>query len=120
MAGYWEVMNKLLSIFKSSFKAKRLWSQAGFIRLTKKSLVMGLIALTVFTGSGLYFLMKPKPAFAAWYYDNRAYRQTTFGQQKIRFSADFLTEYNADALRLDLSVNTLSQNIVDVKYVVLF
>ncbi len=37
--------------------------------------------------------------------------------QKIRLSADFLTEYNVDALNSDLSTNTISQykdNVKDV------
>ncbi len=49
--------------------------QSGFIRITKKSLIMGLIALLIFTGSGLYLLMKAKSAQASWYDDNWAYRK---------------------------------------------
>lgn len=38
-------------------------------------------------------------------------------QQKTRLSTSFLTEYNTDAQRPDLSTNTLSQNTNNVKSV---
>lgn len=49
-------------------------TQEGFIRLTKKTLVMMLMALIIFTSSGLYLLFTlPKSASAAWPPARRAY-----------------------------------------------
>jgi len=70
---------------------------------------MGLIALTIFTGSGLYLLMRPKPASAAWYDDSWAYRTeytvnnsgAADSNKKVKFDIDTATLISAGKMQSD-------------------
>ncbi len=82
-----------ISLLSPIYKALPRPNQAGFIRLTKKTLVTYLITFLVFSGTGLFYLFNPfgtSQADAAWFNDNWSYRQV--GTITVTSSASDITD----------------------------
>jgi len=92
-------------------KLNQLFTQKGFIKLSKNTLISFLIVSTLLVGTGIIFLFNPffgtKSAEAAWFNDNWGYRKsltfthnaTVSTPSKVKFDVDTTaapTDFQAD------------------------
>jgi len=92
-------------------KLNQLFTQKGFIKLSKNTLISFLIVSTLLVGTGIIFLFNPffgtKSAEAAWFNDNWGYRKsltfthnaTVSTPSKVKFDIDTTaapTDFQAD------------------------